>query len=78
MTSANQLAPMVIISKGVFTEISAAIKTARESSNYSIQKLANKSGLETLVIESIEKGETNITLSDVLCLLEILKIKFTI
>jgi hypothetical protein len=35
-------------------------------------------GLEALLIESIEKGETNITLSDVLCLLEILKIKFTI
>jgi hypothetical protein len=30
------------------------------------------------LIESIEKGDTNIILSDILCLLDILKIKFTI
>lgn len=66
------------VSNGVFTEISVAIKAARESNKYTIQKLANMTGLEALLIENIEKGETNITLSDILCLLEILKIKFTI
>ena len=74
----NNFIEQDIISKGVFTEISVAIKAARESHKYTIQKLANMTGLEALLIESIEKGETNITLSDVLCLLEILKIKFTI
>jgi hypothetical protein len=74
----NNFIEQDIISKGVFTEISVAIKAARESHKYTIQKLANMTGLEALLIESIEKGENNITLSDVLCLLEILKIKFTI
>jgi DNA-binding XRE family transcriptional regulator len=74
----NNFIEQDIISRGVFTEISVAIKAARESHKYTIQKLANITGLEALLIESIEKGETNITLSDVLCLLEILKIKFTI
>jgi len=66
------------ISDSVFIEISLAIKAARESNNYSINKLANISGLESGLIESIEAGKTNIHLSDILCLLEILKIKFTI
>jgi len=74
----NNFVDQNIISNGVFTEISSAIKVARETHKYTIQKLANMTGLEALLIESIEKGETNITLSDVLCLLEILKIKFTI
>lgn len=74
----NNFIEQDIISRGVFTEISVAIKAARESHKYTIQKLANITGLEALLIENIEKGETNITLSDVLCLLEILKIKFTI
>jgi len=74
----NNFVEQDIISNGVFTEASAAIKAARESHKYTIQKLANMAGLETLLIESIEKGDTNIILSDILCLLEILKIKFTI
>ena len=73
----NNFVEQDIISNGVFTEISSAIKAARESSNYSIQKLANISGLESELIENIESGQTNIQLSDILCLLEILKIKFT-
>ena len=74
----NNFVDQDIISNGVFREISRAIKAARESSNYSIQKLANISGLESELIENIEAGQTNIQLSDILCLLEILKIKFTI
>jgi len=74
----NNFVEQDIISNGVFTEESAAIKAARESHKYTIQKLANMAGLEALLIESIEKGDTNIILSDILCLLDILKIKFTI
>jgi DNA-binding XRE family transcriptional regulator len=74
----NNFVGQDIISNGVFTEASAAIKAARESHKYTVQKLANMAGLEALLIESIEKGNTNIILSDILYLLEILKIKFTI
>ena len=74
----NNFVEQDIISNGVFTEISSAIKAARETSNYSIQKLANISGLESELISSIESGEDNIELSDILLLIKILKIKFTI
>ena len=74
----NNFVEQDIISNGVFTEISVAIKTARESHKYTIQKLANISGLESELIENIEAGETNIQLSDILCLFEILKIKFSV
>jgi DNA-binding XRE family transcriptional regulator len=74
----NNFIEQDIISNGVFTEISVAIKTARESHKYTIQKLANISGLESELIEYIEAGKTNIQLSDILCLFEILKIKFSV
>jgi DNA-binding XRE family transcriptional regulator len=74
----NNFIEQDIISNGVFTEISVAIKTARESHKYTIQKLANISGVESELIASIESGETNINLSDILCLFEILKIKFSV
>lgn len=61
-----------------FTEVSLVIKSARELLNLTIQQLANMSGIETLLIENIEAGETNIRLSDALCLFEILKIKFSV
>jgi hypothetical protein len=66
------------ISNGVFTEISVAIKAARESHKYTIQKLANLSGLESELIKNIESGETDIQLSDILRLFNILKIKFSV
>ena len=47
----NNFVEQDIISNGVFTEISVAIKTARESHKYTIQKLANISGLESELIE---------------------------
>jgi len=62
------------VSNGVFTELSSAIKSARESYNYTIQQLANMTGLEATLIESIESGETKILFSDILCLLKTLKI----
>jgi hypothetical protein len=74
----NNFIEQDIISKGVFTEISVAIKTARESHKYTIQKLANISGLESELIEYIEACKTNIQLSDILCLFEILKIKLSV
>jgi len=74
----NNFVDQDIISNGVFTEISVAIKTARESHKYTIQKLANISGLESELIEYIEACKTNIQLSDILCLFEILKIKFSV
>ena len=74
----NNFIEQDIISKGVFTEISSAIKAARESNNYSIQKLANISGLESELIASIESGETDIKLMDIMRLFEILKIKFSV
>jgi DNA-binding XRE family transcriptional regulator len=61
----NNFVEQDIISNGVFTEAPAAIKAARESHKYTIQKLANMAGLEALLIESIEKGDTNIILSDI-------------
>lgn len=74
----NNFADKENISDSVFTEISRAIKAARETRNYSIQKLANLSGLESELIRGVEAGETTIHLSDILRLLEILKIKFSV
>jgi len=65
------------MSNRVFTEISAVIKASRESHKYTIHKLANISGLESELIASIESGETNIKLMDILRLFDILEIKFT-
>jgi hypothetical protein len=61
----------------VITEISTVIKAARASHNLTIQQLANVSGCEPLLIADIEAGKTNILLSDILRLFEILKIKFS-
>jgi len=73
----NNFIEQDIIPNGVFTEISVAIKAARESHKYTIHKLANISSLESELIASIESGETNIKLMDILRLFDILEIKFT-
>jgi len=67
-----------VLNDTVFMEISTAIKCARESKNLSIPQLANLSGCETLLIADIESGKTDVLLSDILCLFEILKIKFSL
>ena len=74
----SQTFQKTVLKDTVITEISTVIKAARESRNLTIQQLANVSGCETLLIADIEAGKTNILLSDILRLLEILKIKFTI
>ncbi|MGZ8239685.1 MAG: helix-turn-helix domain-containing protein [Methylobacter sp.] len=61
-----------------FSRLSDAIKSARESHNYTIQQLANKSGLETHLIMNIESSDTEITLKDIQNLINILNIEFII
>jgi hypothetical protein len=58
--------------KSTFTEISQAVRSARESRNWSVQKLANLSGCESMIIEDIEKGKPASTI-DLQNLLNILK-----
>ncbi|MGZ8238811.1 MAG: hypothetical protein ACXWTY_13185 [Methylobacter sp.] len=61
-----------------FSRLSDAIKMARESRKLTVQQLANLSRLETLAIENIKGGNTHIPVTNILCLFEILKIKFVI
>lgn len=61
-----------------FTEISQAVRSARESRNWSVQKLANLSGCETMLIEVIESGSADFMLHEAQNLLRILNIKFSI
>ncbi len=63
----------------IFSEFSQAIKTARELKDLSIQKLANLSGCEAMVVNEIESGVyVNAAVSDIQNLLRILNIKFSI
>jgi len=59
-------------------EIPLAIKSARELQGLTTNQLANKSGYETALITDIENGETDIPLSIVLRLFEILKIEISL
>jgi hypothetical protein len=59
-------------------EIPAAIKAARELQNLTINQLANKSGYEATLITNIENGETDIPVSIILRLFEILKIEVSL
>lgn len=62
----------------VYKEISVAIKAAREIRNLTIMQLANKSGYEAMLITDIENGETDIPLTIILHLYEILKIEISL
>lgn len=63
----------------IFSEFSQAIKTARELKDLSIQKLANLSGCEAMVVNEIESGVyVNAAVSDIQNLLKILNVKFSI
>lgn len=62
-----------------FSEFSRAVKAARESKNLSVQKLANLSGCEAMVVNEIESGiYLNVSVSEAQNLLKILNIKFSI
>lgn len=62
-----------------FAELSNAIKAARESRDLSIQKLANLSGCEAMVVNEIESGfYVNAGASDIQNLLMILNIKLSL
>ena len=63
-----------VLKDTVFTEISTAIKCARESKNLSIPQLANMTGLEINLIADIEIGKTDFVFADLLRLMEFLKI----
>ena len=52
-----------------FTELSTAVKYSRESMQLTVRQLANLSGLEVVLIESIENGGVGASLPDVLNLL---------
>lgn len=62
-----------------FTEFSSAIRSARESQNISVLKLAKSSGCEVIVINEIESGKyDNATVPLIQNLLRILNVKFSI
>jgi DNA-binding transcriptional regulator YiaG len=56
------------------TELSAAVKYAREAMKLTVRQLANLSGMEVTLIEGIENGGVDASLLDALNLLRILKI----
>ena len=60
-----------------FTELSSVVKYSRESMQLTVRQLANLSGLEVTLIESIENGGADASLPDVLNLIRILKITFS-
>lgn len=63
----------------VFPEFSKAIKSARELKDLSIQKLANLSGCEAMVVNEIEAGKYDgAKISEVQNLLSILNIQLSI
>jgi hypothetical protein len=63
----------------VFSEFSKAIKSARELKGLSIQKLANLSGCEAMVVNEIEAGKYDgAKISEVQNLLSILNIQLSI
>ena len=59
-------------------EIPVAIKVARELQNPTINQLANKSRYEATLITNIENGDTDIPLSIILHLFNILKIEISL
>jgi len=62
-----------------FTELSAAIKSAREANDMPIPKLANLSGCDPMVIDESETGQYgSATISNVQDILKILNITLTI
>lgn len=62
-----------------FTEISAAIKTAREAKSMPILKLANVSGCDPTMLNEIEAGQYGAaTISDIQNLLKILSVNLTL
>lgn len=63
----------------LFSELSHAIKAAREAKKLSVEKLANLSGCEAMVINEIESGiYLNTSVSEAQNLLKILNIRFSI
>ncbi|MCX7096319.1 MAG: helix-turn-helix transcriptional regulator [Methylococcales bacterium] len=66
--------------ESMVADMPQAIKLARESKKYTVQKLANLTGLECSLIQGIESGEggLNITLSDYVKLFSILDIRFVL
>ena len=73
----NNFINLASVEKELITDLSVAIKTARECHKLTLQQLANLSGLEVVLIESIESGGTDVSLLDVLNLLRILNITVT-
>lgn len=65
-------------SRKIHKNIGDAIKAARTTRQLSEQQLANMTGYDTRMIIEIENGATQVTLSEVLCLLDILGITITL
>lgn len=65
-------------SRKTYNNIGDAIKAARTTRQLSEQQLANMTGYDTRMITEIENGATRATLSEVLCILDILGITITL
>ncbi len=64
-------------SRKAYNNIGDAIKAARTTRQLSVQQLANMTGYAPRMITELENGATRATLSEVLCLLDILGITIT-
>lgn len=72
----NETNPKTVL---CFTEISAAIKVAREAKGMPILKLANLSGCDPTILNEIEAGQYGAaTISDIQNLLKILSVNLTL